>query len=643
MTGPRVTPAPDGPGANKWAVPGYTPSRELGSGASGRVVLARHDETGSPVAIKYLSERLCGDSAFLDGFRAEARLLGALRSPYVVEFYEYVETSLGAAIVMEPVDGIALRALLKQEGATEPEAALTVLKGSLLGLAAAHAAGVVHRDYKPDNVLIAADGTSKLVDFGIAVPSGEAGNPAGTPVYMAPEQWTGRPASPATDVYAATATFFECLTGAKPYAGETAMELAMQHMEAPIPDALAPEPVRPLIRSGLAKTPGERPASAADFVAELEAVASAAYGEDWEERGQRKLAALAALLLLLFPLADPGGATGTTALATTDLGPDSAPDPSTSTGTGTGTGTGRAIRSRLPLSRKGRALAAMAAGTLLLGGIAVTSVAVGNHPGTKPAAAGSPTTGSPASGSPTAGSPSGSASATTAASAEPSETGPPSASVSAQETTDGPSAGDETPTGADSTAGADGSPGGSSSGGSGSSGSGSTGGGTSGGSAGGSSGASTGGSAGGSSGGGTSTSGGTSGGGTSGGGTAGPSATPAPGLDVVSVTIDASGPLGSGCTMVVSVTVKTDGAADGTLDLSWFTGSSPRAVGTVVATDPVALPKGQTQVSGRYTHSFITPERSPYLGVRVSTSPAADSGDGAFVTIPAPSGCDPPR
>lgn len=608
MTGAQAIPAPDGPGAGTWVLPGYTPSRELGSGASGRVVLARHDETGSPVAIKYLSQRLRGDSTFLAGFRAEARLLGTLRSPYVVELYEYVETSLGAAIVMELVDGIPLRALLRQEGATEPEAALTVLKGSLLGLAAAHEAGVVHRDYKPDNVLIAADGTSKLVDFGIAVPSGEAGNAAGTPVYMAPEQWTGRAASPATDVYAATATFFECLTGAKPYAGETAMELAIQHMEAPIPDALAPEPVRPLIRRGLAKTPGERPASAADLVAELEAVATAAYGEDWEERGQRGLAALVALLLFLFPLADPG-ASGTTALATTSLGPspDPGPDP----------GPGRSVRSRLPLNRRGKTLAGMAAGALLLGGITVTAVAVGSRPVNRPAASGAPATASP----------SGSASTTTAASAEPSKNGPASASVSAEETQGEPSAGDDVPPSTDNTTGQDDSPGGSSSGGGGTSGSSSTGGGTSGGS----------------SGTGTSTSGGTSSGGAPGGGTAEPSTAPAPEPDVVSVTINASGPLGSGCAMVASVTVQTDGAADGTLTLSWFTGSSATAVGTVVATDPVSLPEGRTQVSGRYTHSFTTPERSPYLGVEVSTSPAADSGNGAFVTVSAPSVCDPPR
>ncbi|MEU3777358.1 serine/threonine-protein kinase [Streptomyces sp. NPDC032472] len=301
-----------------WVVPGYTETRELGSGGSGRVVLAVHEGTGIPVAVKYLSDRLRSDPAFVREFRGEARLLGALHSPYVVGLYEYVEAPDGAAIVMELVDGIALRELLKQSGRTGPEAALVVLKGSLLGLAAAHRAGVVHRDYKPENVLVAADGSSKLVDFGIAAGRDTTPGVAGTPAYMAPEQWQGRPASPAADVYAATATFFECLTGRKPYGGGNFAELALQHIEAPVPDAEAPEPVRSLIRRGLAKRPEERPENAEAFVAELESIACAAYGPDWEERGQRKLAALAALLPLLFPSA-AGTPASTTAFATTSL------------------------------------------------------------------------------------------------------------------------------------------------------------------------------------------------------------------------------------------------------------------------------------------------------------------------------------
>lgn len=301
-----------------WSVPGYTEVRELGSGGSGRVVLAVHDGTGTPVAVKYLSDRLRRDPAFVGEFRAEARLLGGLQTPYVVRLYEYVEASGGAAIVMELVDGISLRALLKQSGRADAEAALVVLKGSLLGLAAAHRAGVVHRDYKPENVLVAPDGSSKLVDFGIAANRGSTPGVAGTPAYMAPEQWQGRPASPAADVYAATATFFECLTGRKPFDGENFAELAVQHIEAPVPETEAPEPVRPLIRRGLAKAPEQRPENAEAFVAELEGVALAAYGPEWEERGQRKLAALAALLPLLFPSAG-GPAAGTTAFATTTV------------------------------------------------------------------------------------------------------------------------------------------------------------------------------------------------------------------------------------------------------------------------------------------------------------------------------------
>ncbi|MGW4897362.1 protein kinase domain-containing protein [Kitasatospora sp. NPDC004240] len=290
-----------------WELPDYLHERELGAGASGRVVLARHRATGTPVAIKYLHS-----SVGTAGLREEAEVLAGIDSPHVTRLYEYVEGERGSAIVMELVDGVALRTLLKEEGATTPEAALVVLKGSLLGLAAAHAAGVVHRDYKPGNVLVDTAGTSKLVDFGIAVPSGDGGDVSGTPAYMAPEQWAGKPASPTADVYAATVTFFECLTGARPYDGATLAELAVQHTEAPIPAELAPDPVRPLILAGLAKDPQARPDSAAVLVEELEAVATAGYGSDWEEKGRRDLLALLALLALLLPGGGGAGDGGTT-------------------------------------------------------------------------------------------------------------------------------------------------------------------------------------------------------------------------------------------------------------------------------------------------------------------------------------------
>ncbi|GAA0287018.1 serine/threonine-protein kinase [Streptomyces turgidiscabies] len=308
-------------GTSTWEVPGYTGSLELGAGASGRVVLAVHEATGVPVAVKYLSDSLRTRPGFVRDFRAEARLLGGLESAYVTGLYEYVESPDGAAIVMELVDGISLRTLLTSRGTLDPESALVLLKGSLLGLADAHRVGVVHRDYKPANVLVVPDGSSKLVDFGIAVDAGTSVGVAGTPAYMAPEQWTGAPASPAADVYAATATFFECLTGHKPYPGDNLAELALQHVDAPVPADEAPEAVRELIRRGLAKEPGQRPSQAEEFVLELEAVAGAAYGPDWEERGRGRLAALVALLPLLLPSARSTART-TTDTARTVLGSD---------------------------------------------------------------------------------------------------------------------------------------------------------------------------------------------------------------------------------------------------------------------------------------------------------------------------------
>ncbi|MEU4829555.1 serine/threonine-protein kinase [Streptosporangium sp. NPDC023615] len=302
-----------------WRVPGYTEIRELGAGAAGRVVMARHDADGVMVAIKYLSDELRNDVGFVARFRHEARVLNTLSSPHSVLLYDYVETGDGAAIVMELVNGVALRALLRSEGPTGPEAALVVLKGSLLGLAAAHSARVVHRDFKPENVMVEADGTSKLVDFGIAVRSGDGDLPAGTPPYMAPEQWMGGPAGPATDVYAATVVFFECLTGTRPFRATNIAALARQHQASPPPVEEVPAALRGLVERGLAKHPADRPPTAAAFLTELEAVAAESYGPDWEERGLRRLAAIAGLLAALFPAEAPPPPGVDTSLAMTEL------------------------------------------------------------------------------------------------------------------------------------------------------------------------------------------------------------------------------------------------------------------------------------------------------------------------------------
>ncbi|WP_410658666.1 serine/threonine-protein kinase [Amycolatopsis sp. lyj-112] len=290
-------------------MPGFTELEQLGTGTFGRVVLARQENTGHNVAIKYLFSRFAADPAYLGAFRQEALALHRVSSPHVVRLYEFFETPQGAAIVMEAINGVSLRSVLQAEGALEPEAALAVLKGSLLGLAAAHSVHVVHRDYKPGNVLVADTGESKLVDFGTAVLTGERGPSVGTPAYMAPEQWAGGEATPATDVYAATCVFFQCVAGHRPYQAEDTEVLRTLHEYAPIPFGEAPEPVHEIVALGMAKDPAKRPIDALTFVGELERVAQAGYGDDWERKGWSRLAKATGLLAAMTPLALLGAGT----------------------------------------------------------------------------------------------------------------------------------------------------------------------------------------------------------------------------------------------------------------------------------------------------------------------------------------------
>ncbi|MEV4116599.1 protein kinase [Nonomuraea sp. NPDC049695] len=302
-------------------VPGYTEIRELGHGGTGRVMLAVRDSDGESVAIKHLSEPLRADEEFVGRFRAEAEVIREIDSPHTARLLEYVEGEDDAVIVMELVDGVTLRRLLEHEGATGPEAALVVLKGALLGLAEAHQRGVVHRDFKPENVIITQDGESKLVDFGVAAHFGETASLVGTPSYMAPEQWEDAPAGPATDVYAATLVFYECLTGHRAFHGENVAALAYQHQHVPPPLEDVDEPLRPLLEHGLAKDPAGRPGSAEVFLTELEEVALATYGEEWDQRGRAGLGALAVPLAALLPRAESAAAESTTSVFKTTLTP----------------------------------------------------------------------------------------------------------------------------------------------------------------------------------------------------------------------------------------------------------------------------------------------------------------------------------
>jgi eukaryotic-like serine/threonine-protein kinase len=296
---------------SEWSIPEYTELKEIGSGGFGRVMLARHNASGTLVAIKYLRADLLADLEFARMFRDEAQVLASIDDPNVVRLYEYVESSAGAAIVMELVEGVSLREILAHQGATTPEAALVVLQGSLLGLAAAHGCGVVHRDYKPENVLVNGGGNSKLTDFGLAARAGDRPLAAGTLKYVAPEQIDGAPASPASDVYAATATFYECLIGHPPFSGEPD-ELLRQHHTEPVPLDPVPVPLRPLIAVGMAKDPGSRPSDATTLVDRLRSAASTTYGPGWERRGRSHLGEAALLLAALWPSGVPPAVQGTT-------------------------------------------------------------------------------------------------------------------------------------------------------------------------------------------------------------------------------------------------------------------------------------------------------------------------------------------
>ncbi|HEU5155450.1 MAG TPA: protein kinase [Streptosporangiaceae bacterium] len=246
----RSGPADRG-GAASWTVPGYTHVRDLGAGRSGRVTLAVDDVTQTPVAIKYLR----GAAAPGDRLAADAGPLSRLEDPNLVQFYEYAESPDGGrAVVIEYVEGVSLRRLLARGRGIGPEAALSVLSGSLLALAALHGAGLVHGSYKPENVLIAADGTVKVGDVGV----GDA------PPYRAPEGET----SPAADLYAATTVFVECLAGAH----------------------AVPEPFRAIVFAGLAADPERRPASAAAFLTDLDETAAAMFGPSWDRTGRDGLA-----------------------------------------------------------------------------------------------------------------------------------------------------------------------------------------------------------------------------------------------------------------------------------------------------------------------------------------------------------------
>ncbi len=274
-----------------WSVPGVVHLREVREDPVGRRVVARHRITRRSLAVTYLSDELLTDTEFRARFAREFGRLTRVRDARVPRVHRYVEGPHGAAVIGDHVNGIPLRALLLTHGAVGIEAALVVLKDSLRGLAACHAAGLAHGDIKPEGVILTRAGCVRLVDFGLSTPHSRGLLARSTPFYLAPEQWSGRPATHASDVYAATVTFFECLVGAPPFYADGVAELSAKHEQSTPPIGLIPEPARELVLRGIAKDPSSRP-EARSLLAHVDDVASHAVGTGWEQRGRRELARL---------------------------------------------------------------------------------------------------------------------------------------------------------------------------------------------------------------------------------------------------------------------------------------------------------------------------------------------------------------
>ena len=278
-----------------WNVDGFDPIGRLGSGSTGNVVKATDIASGTPVAIKYVSKGVSGNPGFKDTFRTNGARLPAIENPNIAQVYGYVDDENGSVTITEFVDGVSLRSILASGGALEPQAALYVVKGALTGLAAAHRRGVVHGDVTPNNLIIDRNGTAKVVDFGIAARYRSNAPAPGNPLYLAPEMWVGRPATPESDVFSATAVLLEALTGTATrstsggYLGNAGAAVADAEPAAVLPEL--PARVRALITRGLASPSAKRFPDAGAMADALVFAAVGAYGFEWEEAGRQLLLA----------------------------------------------------------------------------------------------------------------------------------------------------------------------------------------------------------------------------------------------------------------------------------------------------------------------------------------------------------------
>ncbi|HEV3379624.1 MAG TPA: protein kinase [Trebonia sp.] len=266
----------------------------IASGGMGEVWLGIDRQLDRQVAIKLLHATHAGDEQFRARFRAEARYAGSLSHPGITQIYSYGEHSPlgGPYLVMEFVAGEPLSAILERVGRLPPETVLDIVSQTARALDVAHHSGIVHRDIKPGNLLIMADGTTKITDFGIAK-AREWGDPQltatgivmGTAMYVSPEQATGSTVTGSSDIYSLGVVAYECLAGQPPFVAEQPLAIAIMHKHDPVPPLPPDVPwqVGDLVMSMLAKTPDGRPESArhladrADIIRDARAQSGAGY------------------------------------------------------------------------------------------------------------------------------------------------------------------------------------------------------------------------------------------------------------------------------------------------------------------------------------------------------------------------------
>jgi eukaryotic-like serine/threonine-protein kinase len=250
----------------------YRLTDRIAAGGMGEVWRGEDQLLNRAVAVKLLPTGRAGDEAFLARFRAEARYAASLSHPGIARVYDYGESEFGGAyLIMELVRGEPLSAILARAGRLSPDATLDIISQAARALDAAHQAGIVHRDIKPGNLLVAAGGVTKITDFGIATAVRaaqashltETGMVMGTAMYVSPEQATGAPVTAASDIYSLGVVAYECLAGHVPFRASEPLAIAYAHKHAPVPNLPpdVPYPVADLVYEMLAKTPDRRPAS----------------------------------------------------------------------------------------------------------------------------------------------------------------------------------------------------------------------------------------------------------------------------------------------------------------------------------------------------------------------------------------------